>query len=696
MNLPAAHQHSAESRRLRRAMRDLVALSTLPAIWAGADARRIPASLAEVLCSTLDLEVAYVNIRHPEPAEALRASASANASREEILAAMRKLAAADTVREFVEPGTGRVLRCAVARFGMGDVSGMVMAATARAEFPTEEDRVLLGMAGNHACMELYRRATERDLHAKTDALKVLAGEQEALLERETRRANLLGLVAEAGRELNSVLDPERICAILTEHARRIIGSHQAVTSLTTGSEWAQGDGPGNPLVGTTNRPMRAAQSLAVPLVGHGGRTLGQVQLSGKATGEFSEEDEAVLVQLAAIASSGIENARFYSELQQQDRRKDEFLATLAHELRNPLAPVRNGLALLERAGSLDATRDVRDMMTRQVSHMVHLIDDLLDVSRITTGKVQLRPEVVDVRSVIDAALEVSRPAIDRAGHTLAVSLPKGPLHVRVDPTRMAQVLSNLLNNAAKYTNPPGRIELTAQQDGGDAVLRVTDNGAGLEAQTIPGIFELFTQVGKDLHHSQGGLGIGLALVKKLVEMHGGGVDAESKGLGQGSTFTVRLPATIPAHQNVEPVVTRPAQRNERAWRILVVDDNTDAAETMATVLQMSGHTAKTSHSGPAALEEVPAFAPEIVLLDIGLPGMDGYEVARRIRSMPGCKEVMLVAVTGWGADKDRRQTQQAGFAEHLTKPVEFEQLESVLARLARSQASPVTAQAPQP
>jgi len=393
------------------------------------------------------------------------------------------------------------------------------------------------------------------------------------------------------------------------------------------------------------------------------------------------------VQLAAIASAGIENATFYKQLREQDRRKDEFLATLAHELRNPLAPLRNGLALLERTRALEGTEKVREMMSRQVAHMVRLIDDLLDVSRITTGKVQLRPQLVDVRSIIDAALEVSRPAIERARHALVVSVPDGTLCVRVDPTRMAQVVSNLLNNAAKYTREGGRIELSAFNDGGRVAIRVRDNGAGLEPATIPEIFELFTQVGKSAETAQGGLGIGLALVKKLVDMHGGTVQAESAGLGQGSTFTVRLPLAGTAHPGGPPVRSQRNQRVTRSWRILVVDDNEDAAETLAAVLQMSGHTTKTCHSGLAAIDEVGSFAPEIVLLDIGLPGIDGYEVARRVRRMPGGADLLLVAVTGWGGENDRKRTREAGFDGHLTKPVEFERLESVLAQLAQRHAS---------
>lgn len=718
-----------EPQRLRRAMRDLVALSTLPAIWAGSDPQRIPESLANVLAGTLDLDVVYVRVSDPQHvAEWLRAPPQLSAAREQTLEALRAVAAAEMPpSEISAPITQQCLRCAISRFGMGDVSGVVVAATAAREFPSEEDRVLLGVAANHACAELYRRRTERTLQASVAQRKLAQEELEALLGRQTRRANLLGRVADAGRKMNAVREIESIAQILTEEARDIIGSHQAVTSLTVSEDWAQAinsvslsdkyaayraydakpDGSGiYALVCRTNMPMRMTQEqlhahpawrgfgahasghppmrgwLAVPLVGHGGRNLGLIQLSDKHVGEFDQEDEDVLLQLAAVAAAGIENARFYNELRVQARRKDEFLAVLAHELRNPLAPLRNAVSLLELSQSNEHAEQVRQIMKRQVAHMARLIDDLLDVSRITTGKVQLRPETVNLRRILDAALEVSRPAIERAGHQLVVSMP-GEVQVKVDPTRMAQVVSNLLNNAAKYTRPGGRIELGARICNGEVEVFVTDNGAGLSAEALPEIFELFTQVGRTIDHSEGGLGIGLALVKKLVEMHGGSVEAKSPGLGRGSTFTVRLPAAL-ADSDDQPVTgSHRTQGRKQASRILVVDDNVDAASTLSAVLEMAGHTTRTCHSGAAALDEVEAFGPEVVLLDIGLPGMDGYEVARRLRATPSGSKLTLVAVTGWGSESDRRRTREAGFDEHLTKPVEFDRLEWVLAQLAR-------------
>ena len=456
----------------------------------------------------------------------------------------------------------------------------------------------------------------------------------ALLATEKRRATLLAQVANASKSMNGMWSVESIARILTEEARSMLGAHQAVTSLTISENWTQAitavslsdkyadyhgysekpDGSGIYIeVCRTNRPMRMTQQeleahpawkgfgkhakdhppmrgwLAVPLIGHGGKNLGLVQLTDKAQGEFTEEDEAILVQLAAIASAGIENAYLYEQVREQDRRKDEFLATLAHELRNPLAPVRNGLAVLKLAPSMEATVRTREIMERQVEHMVRLIDDLLDVSRITRGKIQLKKERVDVRTVLDAALELSRPLIEESRHRLFISTPKESLLLDADPARMAQVVSNLLNNAAKYTPKGGRIELSAERDGSEVVIRVRDNGAGLTSEALPKVFELFNQVGKTLDRSQGGLGIGLALVKRLVEMHNGHVTAESQGLGKGSTFVVRLPLAATQKIGGRQVA---GERRSRSLsiprRILVVDDNVDGAETLAMLLMLSG------------------------------------------------------------------------------------------------------------
>ncbi|HKX53460.1 MAG TPA: PAS domain S-box protein [Nitrosospira sp.] len=563
----------------------------------------------------------------------------------------------------------------------------------------------------------YRDVTER---------KQSEEEMAALLGTEKCRAALLAQVANASKSMNVEWSVDSIARILTEEARSMLGAHQAVTSVTISENWAQTiravslsdkyahyhaysekpDGSGIYMeVCRTNRPMRMTQQeleahpawkgfgkhakdhppmrgwLAVPLIGHGGKNLGLVQLTDKAQGEFTEEDEAILVQLAAIASTGIENAYLYEQVRKQDRRKDEFLATLAHELRNPLAPVRNGLAVLKLAPSMEATVRIREIMERQVEHMVRLIDDLLDVSRITSGKIQLKKERVDVRTVLDAALELSRPLIEENQHRLFIPSPKESLLLHVDPTRMAQVVSNLLNNAAKYTSKGGRIELSAERDGSEVIIRVRDNGVGLTSESLPEVFELFSQVGKTLDRSRGGLGIGLALVKRLVEMHNGSIAAESKGLGQGSTFVVRLP--LAATQIIKRQVAGAGDYCSLSVprRILVVDDNVDGAETLAMLLMMSGHTVETAHTGPDALKAAQTFQPDVMFLDIGLPGLSGYEVAQQLRSDPNINGLILVALTGWGSEEDRRRARTAGFDYHLTKPVEIEKLRWLLCEI---------------
>jgi signal transduction histidine kinase/CheY-like chemotaxis protein len=399
---------------------------------------------------------------------------------------------------------------------------------------------------------------------------------------------------------------------------------------------------------------------------------------------YTQADLALAMDLAHRAEVAIENSRLYQALKEADRRKDEFLATLAHELRNPLAPIRNSLQILKMpridAGTLARTRD---MMERQVDHVVRLVDDLLDVARVMRGKIELRKERVELASVVARAVETAQPLIEAQGQVLTINLPADSLAIDADPVRLAQVIGNLLTNAAKYTEANGRIELTAQRQGDHAALRVRDNGIGIAPDMLPHIFELFVQVDSGTTRSQGGLGIGLTLVKNLVEMHHGTVQAQSAGLGKGSEFVVRLPLWAQGDEEPDKEIRQPRRAAvlPSGHRLLVVDDNKDAAESLAMLLRLKGHEVQVAHSGPSALEMAKDYRPEMILLDIGMPGMDGYEVARRLRRQAGRDNVVLAALTGWGQQEDRRRSAEAGFDHHLVKPLEPHTLESLIADL---------------
>jgi PAS domain S-box-containing protein len=394
-----------------------------------------------------------------------------------------------------------------------------------------------------------------------------------------------------------------------------------------------------------------------------------------------KEAEAARTRLEEIAR---ENNRLYQELRQVDKLKDEFLAMLAHELRNPLAPIRNALELirLEAPNQPSHLREHWGIIDRQVAHLVRLVEDLLDVSRISQGKIILQKERIDLATVIARAVESSRPLIESRKHQFTQRIPPEPMTLEGDLVRLVQVLSNLLNNAAKYTPEGGNIELTVEREGDEAVIRVRDNGVGIAPDMVPHLFTLFTQSERTLDRSEGGLGIGLTLVWRLTVMHGGRVEAKSAGLGKGSEFIVRLPLVdgAPAEgQPARPPTSAPARAPRR--RVMVVDDLQDSARTMSRLLQVMGHEVRTAHDGPTAVALAEEYRPEVVLLDIGLPGMDGYEVGRQIRAREsGAWRPVLIALTGYGSAEDREQSRAAGFNAHLVKPVDLEALKQLLAQ----------------
>jgi PAS domain S-box-containing protein len=431
------------------------------------------------------------------------------------------------------------------------------------------------------------------------------------------------------------------------------------------------------------RELGLRSYLSVPLRSRA-RTLGVLTCSMAGSGRtYSASDLAIAEDLAHRAVIAIENASLLATLKEADSRKDEFLAMLAHELRNPLAPIRNAVQIFR--GKAPATPELRwatEVIERQVHQMTRLVDDLLDVSRITRGKIELRKERVELAEVVNSAVEASRPLIEKWGHELTVEVPPQVIHVAADPTRLAQVLSNLLNNAAKYTDQGGRIWLTASRQGDDALIRVKDTGAGIPPEMLQRIFEMFTQVDHTLERSEGGLGIGLTLVKRLVEMHGGTVEARSDGPSQGSEFIVRLPVVGETERSptaADETIPAPAAR-----RILVVDDNQDAADSLGMLLRMIGNEVHTAYDGLEAVGAAATFQPDVIVLDIGLPKLNGYEAARQIRAQQGGAERVLIALTGWGQEEDRLRSKEAGFDHHITKPVEFSTLKKLLAEATRT------------
>jgi PAS domain S-box-containing protein len=365
------------------------------------------------------------------------------------------------------------------------------------------------------------------------------------------------------------------------------------------------------------------------------------------------------------------------QLIEEDQHKNEFLATLAHELRNPLAPLRNGLQILRLARrDPDTVEQVHNMLDRQVAQMVRLVDDLLDLSRISRGAIELRKERLELATIVRQAVETSLPAIEQAGHQITIDVPQSPIYIDADLTRMAQVFSNILNNAAKYTEVGGRVHLAVQLRSGEAVVSIKDNGIGIPADMLPNVFDMFTQVDRNLERSQDGLGIGLSIVKRLVEMHGGVVEVRSEGHGKGSEFIVRMPVVLSVVQPQPEAKVTGANDN---CRVLVVDDNRDAAISLALMLKLIGNETRAAHDGLEALELAEAFRPDLILLDIGMPTLNGYETAKRIRQQPWGKEVIIVALTGWGLDEDRRKSQEAGFDSHMVKPIQLHELEKLLA-----------------
>jgi signal transduction histidine kinase len=437
--------------------------------------------------------------------------------------------------------------------------------------------------------------------------------------------------------------------------------------------------------------------ISVPLLAHG-RVLGALSLV-LARGErrFGPDDLALAEEIGLRAALALDNAQLYQQamveiaarkraeaaLVAADRGKDEFLAMLAHELRNPLAAIASAARALDaRAEGDDDPRsaELLAVIGRQSRHLARLVDDLLDVSRFSRGRIELRREPVELRRAVEGAVENVRPHVELRRQTLAVTLPDEPLWLDADLTRIEQILANLLHNAAKFTEPGGRIDLAAEREDAEVLVRVRDEGAGIDPELLPRVFDLFVQGERSLARSRGGLGIGLTLVRSLVERHGGTIEAASEGPGRGSELRVRLPLLAAPERREPAAAPEPAAPAAAVrLRVLLVEDNLDAAESLGELLRIWGHEVTIAHDGAAALRAVPETRPEVVLLDIGLPGMDGYEVASRLRATPGLAGLRLVAVTGYGQESDRRRARLAGFDHHLVKPVDLDRLRALLA-----------------
>jgi signal transduction histidine kinase/CheY-like chemotaxis protein len=495
---------------------------------------------------------------------------------------------------------------------------------------------------------------------------------------------------ESGARQHAVLKGEALPPALTEAVRRAIntGKTELLTPVAAWSSPVGARSEEHAPTARTEGPLEEWHSagldfppvesaVVLPLQARG-RMLGALLLGTRPFGHrYGPADLALAEDLTGRAALALDNARLYREIQEEDRRKNEFLAMLAHELRNPLAPIRNAAQVLQTPGAgAQHQQWAKGIIERQVHQLTRLVDDLLDVSRITRGKIKLQLEPADVAAVVGRAVEISGPLIDQRKHTLHVALPPGPLQAVLDPVRFAQVLANLLNNAAKYTEEGGTIWLNVERPGDELLFRVRDTGIGIQPELLPQVFDLFIQADQSLDRSQGGLGIGLTLVRCLVELHGGSVQAFSPGPNQGSEFVVRLPVRSEAPPSGNGAAAPPTASS--SFRVLIVDDNVDAAESLALVLQAMGQVVRTAYDGVRALETVERFGPDVVLLDIGLPGMSGYEVAREMRRR-GLSDVLLVALTGYGQQEDQNRAREAGFDHHLIKPTDVTRLPELFA-----------------
>jgi signal transduction histidine kinase len=557
-------------------------------------------------------------------------------------------------------------------------------------------------------VELYQMQQRTRAMAGEQVARATAEAARLAAEETTRRSNFL---ARASHELGASLDLEQgmrrlldlVVPQMADTAALVVGAEAETPLIFSKKERIECV----PAYGELPQELREALQRVVreglPLEGEtvcyplriGERTLGALALGGSR--KLEARDLVTLQELVNRAAIALDNARLYSSLQREivrsrqaeeslqdaNRRKDEFLAMLSHELRNPLAPIRNAVEVIRRLAPPDPKLTMaRDVVDRQVSLLARLVEELLDVSRISQGKIHLKKEPVDLARVIAHSLETARPLVDARGQTLSLSVPAAPVWLSADFARLSQVVSNLLNNASKYTPEGGRIELSASAAEGEASISVRDNGAGIERELLDKVFELFVQGERALDRGQGGLGIGLTLVKRLVELHQGRVQVLSDGRGKGATFTVTLPCISAVDAQPRARQSAPAAADSRVYgrRVLVVDDNVDSAESIAAFLRLEGHEVKAVHDGLQALASLKVFDPHVIVLDIGLPGLDGYAVARQLRSRGDSSHMLLIAVTGYGQKEDRQRAAEAGFDYHFVKPADPREIQVAIER----------------
>ncbi len=481
-------------------------------------------------------------------------------------------------------------------------------------------------------------------------------------------ASCEGISVETARNIGGPEFGQAICGTVAVQRQPIVASHIQ-----------RSDDPKVQLVKSVGIRAYACN----PLIAEN-RLLGTLFFASRIKDQFDPDEVAFLEIICQYVAGAYERLRLVNGLKEAHRQKDAFLATLAHELRNSLAPISNAVQVLRLGGPVESELQWgRDVIERHVGHLTRLVDDLMDVSRITLNKLELRKERLELAEVVKGAVESCRPLIEERGHELTVTFPPEPVYINGDSVRLAQAFMNLLNNSAKYMEQPGRIWLIAEREDGDVVVRVKDTGVGIPPEKLPHLFEMFYQADRSFERSQGGLGIGLALVRRLVELHGGRVDAYSTGVGKGSEFTVRLPALLeekyhprsptPADDSSkEPIITR---------RILVTDDNRISADSLAKLLQLLGHEVRTAYDGLAGIEIAEQFRPDVVLLDIGMPSLNGYDACRRIRAEKWGQEIVLIAVTGWGQEETQHGTETAGFDAYVVKPVDVNALLKLLDEL---------------